>query len=270
MSSWQDLDREIGLWAAAGRRATLWWRDDDAVADTPALRRLLDVARAPLALAVIPEGAGADLAAVLDRQPGAPGATVFQHGFRHRNNAAPDAKKCEFPDGRAPEVSADELRRGRDRLTALFPRRFLPVFTPPWNRIGSGAIEMLAELGFRGLSTYLPRRAARLSGLAIVNTHVDVIDWQTRRFLGEAPALDLLVGHFQARRLGAADPAEPTGLLTHHLVHDAETWRFLENLQDFLRERPARHREGPAGAGFIEPAEAFGMRPGSPGASGLG
>ncbi len=267
MSRWQDLDREIGLWAAAGRRASLWWRDDDAVADTPDLRRLLEVARVPLALAVIPEAAGPDLAAALARQPGV---AVFQHGYRHRNNAAPGAKKCEYPDTRAADLSAEELGRGRDRLAALFPRHFLPVFTPPWNRIGVRTVEMLAELGLRGLSTYLPRRGASQAGLTVVNTHVDVIDWQNRGFLGEGPALDLLVGHLRARRLGEVDPDEPTGLLTHHLVHDAETWRFLENLQDFLRERPARNREGSAGIGFIEPAEAFGMQPGPPAASGLG
>ncbi len=267
MSSWQDLDREIGLWAAAGRRATLWWRDDDAVADTPELRRLLEVARAPLALAVIPAAAGPDLAAALS---GHPRVAVFQHGYRHHNNAAPGAKKCEFPDGRTGTAAAAELRLGRDRMAALFPAALLPVFTPPWNRIGAEAIEILVELGFIGLSTYLPRRVERQSSLTIVNTHVDVIDWQTRHFLGEGAVLDLLVGHLRARRLGTADPTEPTGLLTHHLVHDAETWRFLENLQDFLRDRPSRYREGSGGVGFIEPAEAFGVQPGSLSASGSG
>ena len=39
--SWDRLEREIDAWAAAGREATLWWRDDDAVAATAELERLL-------------------------------------------------------------------------------------------------------------------------------------------------------------------------------------------------------------------------------------
>jgi len=67
-----------------------------------------------------------------------------------------------------------------------------------------------------------------------------VIDWKgSRGFVGETAALALLVGHFRARRLGNVDPDEPTGLLTHHLVHDPATWRFLEKLRDFLNKQPA-------------------------------
>jgi hypothetical protein len=33
----------------------------------------------------------------------------------------------------------------------------------------------------------------------------------------------------------------PTGILTHHLVHDTATWRFLENLQDWLAKRGVGH-----------------------------
>ena len=41
-----------------------------------------------------------------------------------------------------------------------------------------------------------------------------------------------------AKRCGEADPAEPTGLLTHHLVHDTETWKFLGPLQDWCANKP--------------------------------
>lgn len=260
MTGWNDLGRELDLWAEAGRVATLWWRDDDAIGDTPALRRLFDTAKAPLALAVIPETAGRDLAAaVLDR----PQVSVLQHGYRHRNNAVPGAKKSEFPDDRPIDAIADDLHRGQMRMSEAFRGRFLPVLTPPWNRIGAKAVEILERLGFLGLSTYLPRPAPRRHGLAIVNTHVDVIDWQGgKRFLGEGAALGLLIGHLQARRTGSADAEEPTGLLTHHLVHDADTWLFLENLQDFLRDRSGHGLKTGGGVKFIEAAEAFGIRPG--------
>jgi len=64
-----------------------------------------------------------------------------------------------------------------------------------------------------------------------VNTHVDLVAWRGERdFVGTQAALEQAVGHLAARRLGRADPEEPTGWLTHHLQHDAATWRFLEQL----------------------------------------
>ena len=49
------LRGECDRLADAGRTVDLWWRDDDAACDTPALARLLRLsraARAPIALAV--------------------------------------------------------------------------------------------------------------------------------------------------------------------------------------------------------------------------
>src|SRR6185503_10933091 len=83
--SWDALDAELERWRAAGRVATFWWRDDDAVTDTPALRRLLELRASldvPLALAVIPANADAALAALVP-----PEVAVLQHGFAHRNHA---------------------------------------------------------------------------------------------------------------------------------------------------------------------------------------
>ena len=54
-AGWSGFFDELNRWQEAGRVATLWWRDDDAVAPSRALERLVSVAgRIPLALAVIP------------------------------------------------------------------------------------------------------------------------------------------------------------------------------------------------------------------------
>ena len=53
----------------------------------------------------------------------------------------------------------------------------------------------LPEIGFRGLSTFGPRKRVHpVRGLRAVNTHVDLVDWKTRRFVGRATALAALVG----------------------------------------------------------------------------
>jgi len=232
---WSLLDRELDAWGAAGRMATLWWRDDDANAPSAALERLLalGVERAPVALAVVPEPASVDLAR---RLATAPFARVLQHGWAHRNHRPPGERSAEYAADRPLATMTAELAQGRDRLAELFGARFLPVLVPPWNRVDDAVVAALPALGLRALSTF----GARAPGTAaVVNTHVDPIAWRAGRgFVGDAKALGELVRHLAARRTGAVDATEPTGVLTHHLVHDDALWRFL----DRLLGRTARHQ----------------------------
>src|ERR1700752_5355387 len=85
---WTDLGDELNRWEAEGRIATLWWRDDDAVAPSRRLDDLLTVAGAvPVSLAVIPANAEPALAGWLERHaPTSVG--VLQHGYQHANYAS--------------------------------------------------------------------------------------------------------------------------------------------------------------------------------------
>ena len=61
MTSWAAFRAELDHWQEAGRNASFWWRDDDAETPSPALDQLLALRASrglPLALAVIPAGAG--------------------------------------------------------------------------------------------------------------------------------------------------------------------------------------------------------------------
>ncbi|MGQ0676043.1 MAG: polysaccharide deacetylase family protein [Rhodospirillales bacterium] len=227
---WSALARELDAWAKADRTATFWWRDDDAVAATPELRRLLDLARhhgAPLALAVIPRRAEPGLFAAL---AGYKNVRVLQHGYDHANHAPAGAKKCELGPERPPAKVLAELAEGRARLRKAAAGLLLDALVPPWNRIDPAVAAGLPGLGFIGLSAANPRPAARdAAGLLRANTHVDPVDWHGGRgFVGESAALGAALKHLAARRLGDADRDEPTGLLTHHLVQDAACWRFVD------------------------------------------
>jgi hypothetical protein len=238
-ATWSDFDTELDHWTAEGRRAGFWWRDDDAVTATPALDRLLAIADdTPIALAVIPAEAREALARRLD---GVTTVNVVQHGWRHANHAPAGDKKSELGLHRPLRVRLEELAHGRDRLAALFGTQALPVLTPPWNRLAADLVPHLPKIGFRGLSTIGPRPAAELlPGLRVVNTHVDLLNWANRRgCIGETAALGAIVDHLVARRLGEADPDEPTGLLTHHLVQDAATGEFLRRFVTVARRHPA-------------------------------
>ncbi|NYZ13048.1 hypothetical protein HL658_10825 [Azospirillum sp. RWY-5-1] len=223
---WDALAAELDLWAAAGRPATLWWRDDDATAPGAALDRLLELGArhdVPVALAVIPARAQPALADALR------GAAVLQHGWSHANHAPLGAKKCELGDDRPVEAVTAELAEGWRRLSALVGPALLPVLVPPWNRIAPAVSAALPGLGFRALSTDREHDAA-VPGLAQVNTHLDPVDWRHGGgFLGTAAALAGAIDHLRARRLGTV-PDRPTGLLTHHLAMDGATWDFVDRL----------------------------------------
>lgn len=229
LAEWPDLVVELDRWEEAGRVAPLWWRDDDAVAPTPELDRLLALASGtPLALAVIPAGVVAELAAALDPFPQV---AVLHHGWRHAN-CAPSGKKSEYPAERHPVDVADELDEGRRRLRSVFGRRARAVFVPPWNRFADRFAPLLLEAGLTALSRMAPQRGPPLpAGLAELDVHVDIVDWHgSRGFVGAGAALGHLIAELRAQRDGEADPASAIGILTHHLVMDAATEDFMAEL----------------------------------------
>jgi hypothetical protein len=237
VSVWRSFDDEVARWRDAGRRVVLWWRDDDAAEATPALDRLLamrDEAALPLALAVVPARATADLARRLASEPEV---DVLQHGYAHVNHAAATQKKIELGDQRPVMVVLGELGTGWLALERLFGRRALPVLVPPWNRIAPALVPTLPEIGFHGLSTFGRRpRAAPVRGLAQVNTHVDLVDWKGGHgFVGREAALSALVRALATARAG---DGEPVGLLSHHLAMDEAAWNFLRSFWGTARTRP--------------------------------
>jgi hypothetical protein len=232
MSAWQPLQDELSRWRAAGRLATLWCRDDDATRDTPALRRLFSVCgkhRIPVAVAAVPAGVEPTLADALAE---CATATIVQHGYAHRNHAAPGERNWELGWHRPLDTCIDELARGRERLAATFGSRFVAALVPPWNRVDAAIVAALPRAGLHGLSTFGPRAASTAApGVTQCNSHVDVIAWRHGRgFIGAERAIALLVEHLSARRLGDVDAAEATGLLTHHLDMPEDAWRFVDAL----------------------------------------
>lgn len=233
MTSWRQLERALDAAARRGETIRFWWRDDDAGKRDPALTRLLELAERrslPLALAVVPawleEDAQASIAASAE-------VTVLQHGFQHANHAATGQKSIELGGGRKVDVIAKELSRGFGVLREAFGAAFLPVLVPPWNRIDAALYVYLEQGGYVGLSVFGKRAAGEIAAnVALVNTHLDPIDWRgTRGFVGEDILLDRLSDEL--------DPDEPIGVLSHHLAMDERAWAFLDRLFETLARHPA-------------------------------
>src|SRR5262249_39571037 len=99
----------------------------------------------------------------------------------------------------------------------------------------------LPQAGYVGVSTF-GRKTRDVPGLAWINTHIDIMNWTTTRgFVGEDAALGAVVGELARRRDATAADGDdaPTGLLTHHLVHDEAAWSFLDRFLAALAAHPA-------------------------------
>jgi len=241
-SPWAAFEEDLARRRDAGRPALFWWRDDDAAGPTPEISRLLELSRAaevPLALAVVPQAAQAALFRLLHAR-----VAVLQHGGDHHNRAGPGEKKTEFPAAEREEEALARIAAGRERLESLAGTWLMPVFAPPWNRLRGALAARLPQLGLRGLSTFGPRPPQPPApALVQVNTHVDIVAWHAGRgFIGEEQALAI------ARRQLDALSGEPTGWLTHHAVHDAACWAFLERLFEVTRR---------AGGSWAHPQSVF-------------
>ncbi len=256
-AGWREFTEEIGRWRDTGRAVEFWWRDDDACRPDLALDRLLGLASSsgvPLALAAIP--ALAERAA-FEALP--TGVEVVQHGVDHRNRAAAGEKKSEFPAGGPAQAALDRLQAGRKLLERIAPGRVLPVLVPPWNRISPHLVPLLSAAGYKGLSTYGVNYFTNRGALTQANTHVDIVDWKGHRgFVGSDFALGQAVAALGAQRLDKTTGATiPIGWLTHHAVHDAESWAFLERLFGSTRRAP--------GISWLAPGRVFNCRAASEG-----
>ena len=247
---WSPLDAALTRAADHGSPVRFWWRDDDAVADTPQLDRLLTLARryeAGLGLAVIPARLDESLASRLAEEERA---FALVHGLHHANHAPAGEKKAEFGAHRSLSIMAADAEQALHMARKKLRHKLLPVFVPPWNRVSRDLLPHLARSAFAGLSTFTDRKTAfPAAGLLQINAHVDPVDWHgTRSLADSAEIVAHLAAAVERRVAGAADRGEPIGFLTHHLVHDDAIWSLCERLIAQLASR---------GILFLRPDECF-------------
>ena len=195
----------------------------------------------PVALAAIP---GALEESLVDAVARSRFVTIVQHGYAHRNHAPPEERKMELGMHRGAEPRSWSSRAVAIRCGGAFGERFAAGARPAVEPDRDAIVARLPDIGFRGLSTFGPRKAPfSAPGLVQCNTHVDLIAWQRdRAFIGAEAAIDRFVAHLRMRRDGSADADadEPTGLLTHHLDMSDACWEFVAELVARTRERRRR------------------------------
>lgn len=215
-----------------GRVIQLWWRDDDAVRDGPALGRLLRLSgesHSPVALAAIPTLIEPSLLARVSNEPLV---DVLVHGFSHTNHACAGQKPAEFGPDRPLTTLMEEVRRARALAMDAFGEQVVDVFVPPWNRISPELAAALPSLGFRGLSAFGEHGPSSPRPVR-VDAHLDPVDWRGGR--GLVPPERFADGLQRALSSGVG----PIGLLTHHLVFDEPLWALCEEFIGAAAHHPA-------------------------------
>jgi len=212
--AWAALEAELNAWSDAGRVASFWWRDDDAVSAGPRLDQLIDISsNSGLLLAVIPMHLNPSLTTAVAN---APHVYVAQHGYAHINHAPRGLGLGAWELGmhRGLETVMAEIETGRATLEDRFQSQFLQVLVPPWNRIAPELIKPVAASGFCGVSAFGPREEI-------------------------SPVQGQLCEHLEARRAGSVDADEPTGFLTHHIDLDEAGWKFSTRLANMIHQHKA-------------------------------
>jgi len=255
-TSWAALCAELDEWDRRCLKANFWARDDDAIAVTPQLDRLISLAngaRIEIALAVIPARLTNPLTTYLlsGEAPFFP----MCHGWRHVNYSSPQ-RPSEFGADRPLALLVDDAACAYRAFAQQFGA--VPaVFVPPFARISPTLIDELPKLGFRGISTGpavserryarvasrfsspIPRWSAVGARAAHYDVHIDPFDWSRGSARSGESIERELIGYLRVRRAAFVPVGRPIGLLLHHLAFDDRTWSVCHKLLGTLATHPA-------------------------------
>lgn len=216
----EALDRR-----SSARPLPVLFRADDVGVPSAHFLRLLELfsrRRLPLCLAVVPAWLTAARWETFKTHvdTSSPQWCWHQHGWRHVNHQA-GGKKAEFGDARSGPALGADLIRGKARLESLMGADFTPFFTPPWNRCSQETLELLVELGYRGVS----RSRGEQSVPAPLDDFFINLDLHTRKEADARTALRALCGELrQAVEEGFLS------IMIHHQLMNETSFELLDFL----------------------------------------
>ena len=106
---------------------------------------------------------------------------------------------------------------------------FMPVFTPPWNRCSSEALDLLSELGYSAVSRFGAKQPMASKGLPDLFANVDL---HTRKEKSAKAGWDSLF-----EELKQAIFTGHCGIMIHHQRMNKTAFEFLDLLLTTLLER---------------------------------
>ena len=217
--------------AAGSGDVFIFFRADDIAAPGERFLRLMEIFSShgvPLCLAVVPAWlTDARWKAIEGIGKKTPGLWCWhQHGWRHANHAR-EGKKHEFGSPRTPAELSHDILCGRQRLHSLMDKSFYPVFTPPWNRCGKEALDVLKASGYIAVSRNRGSRPPLPPGLMCFDVDVDL---HTRKDAAPGDGWNDLF-----RELHQAIVRGCCGIMIHHQCMNTAAFDFLDVLLKALK-----------------------------------
>lgn len=202
----------------------IFFRADDIGVPGHKCQQMMDIFcthRIPLHMAVTPAWLSESRWATL-KQWASDGPFVWhQHGWRHVNHQL-SGKKGEFGTDRPWTDKKNDLTRGLAKLRTIMGDDFQPYFTPPWNRFDQETGQILAELGFKGVS----RSSGEMKKVPLPDTLPDTfihVDLHTRGEADPGAGWDALMNEFQT-----AATTGRIGVMLHHQRMNDAAFEFLD------------------------------------------
>lgn len=150
-----------------------------------------------------------------------------QHGWRHVSHEI-QGKKQEFGPRRSIEDIRMDIVRGREKLERLIQDRFMPVFTPPWNRCDGRTLSILKNNGFKAISRHhhsMPKTGKGFPDLCVN------VDLHTRL---ETTPEEGWQGLWN--ELKAAVVSGTCGIMIHHQRMNPSAFEFIELLLGMIAQ----------------------------------
>ena len=229
-----DIDKHLEALLDRYPTATVFFRADDIAIPSIKQNQLLALFAghdAPLGAAIVPAWFNAGRWQTLCRQIDGKHHLFawHQHGWNHQNHEL-NGKKQEFGPGAKFVQKRQNILRGRDKLASLLGNHFLPVFTPPWNRIDQDTMHILKDLGFQAISRYQNAKIPSLADLPDFPVNVDL---HTRKETDASAGWMALL-----EELDRAFATGLAGIMIHHQRMNDAAFSFLETLLVSLHNRP--------------------------------
>ncbi len=230
-----DLETAVRRGRAGEGRPAIFFRADDIGAGGKpfeALCRLFRHHGIPLGMAVVPAWLNDGRCDRLFETAGLdePLWGWHQHGWRHVNWQRL-GKKSEFGEQRPIDRQTRDIAQGRDKMRKTFGDRFLPIFTPPWDRISSTTLMVLQQLEFKAVSmeNRLPRSTNHRPALKHLKIHLDL---HTRKDGDPIADYQSLMGEIA----GLMTKRDPAGIVIHHQHMTLFAFEFLHEFLSLLKE----------------------------------
>ena len=202
----------------------LFFRADDIGVPSGNFSRLMELFlkyRIPLCTAVVPAWITRQRWELMQRYI-EKGGSLFcwhMHGYRHVNHEM-EGKKQEFGPGRNYDELLNDLSRGHDRLESIMGPHLTKVFTPPWNRCSLETMNILKEMGFKGISRSFGNKPFPPRGLEDFPVHVDL---HTRKEKNAGTGWQKLL-----QELETGMKEDVCGIMIHHMRMNNRAFVFLE------------------------------------------